>query len=198
MNTIHNYFFYLRKIESFNKLFLNSQVSYTEKLTSVKCNSNKKYVLNISCTLTPVRKSFGIIRAYAFLKNMTLSDTWVDTTLFYKFGTIYRQYLFHSDVNICKVLHGKNLDIFETMWAQYWKQNLPKVSVCPIQNSFVWITSNKTKSMFFGNYTRMPDGDYKLVNRFHLANNETLFVAELKTTVRSINGVNKMSMLEMG
>lgn len=126
-----------------------------------------------------------------------INDTWIDSTLFYKFGTIYRPFLIHVDINICRAMHGDDLNIFEQMFIAHWKKYLSNVSICPIETIFEW-QSSKTYSIFFDNYTRMPDGDYKLNNRVHLSNNQTIVMVEIKVTTKSKRGDLKMSMLEMG
>lgn len=127
-------------------------------------------------------------------------DVWDEFTLYYKFGTIYRKYLLHYEVDVYRAFCGKDLNIFERMFADHWRKKLANVKMCPFRGIIDWKsdTGNKTTSFFFSNFTRFPDGDYKAITRLHSKKNVTFFIAETKCTVRSKDGVNKMSMLEMG
>lgn len=51
----------------------------------------------MTCYLTPIRGGMGVLTFKAVIIQ-PLGDFWMEATIFYKFGTTYRPWLFHVDV----------------------------------------------------------------------------------------------------
>lgn len=85
------------------------------------------------------------------------------------------------------------------MLAAFWEKNVSKRK-CPFSDVFN-ITMNPVNSssaLVFDRIPRLPQGVYRIDNRFHTKGNESIWGYEIKFTIRSKSGVDRMSMLEMG
>lgn len=167
------------------------------KLNAFKCYDYQSHFYNVSCFLKPIRQTMGVLNFHAVMKS-ALPDVWDEVIMFYKFGTIYRQYLLHWDIDVCKILRGKGTNVLEQMFTVHWKDHFPSLGICPLRDAFDWKSNSTASSIIFQNFTRFPDGDYKIVHRLHTKENVTLITNEVKYSVRSKRGGIKMSMLEMG
>lgn len=141
----------------------------------------------------------GVLSILLILKQ-SMNDLWLESFMFYKFGTIYRPWLLHFDLDICATLSGRpTSDIMAKMLANYWEKYVSKEK-CPFRNG-VNVTlnaDNSSSNVMFDKIPRMPDGDYKMQNRFHTRGNETTWWCDLKFTIKSKAGINRTSMLDMG
>lgn len=165
-------------------------------MTGIKCTANEKFISSHTCRLKPVRGGMGMINVVFFPK-YALDDIWVENIVFYKFGTIYRPWLFHFDVDYCQGISGRGpTDMISLMFFKYWKTN-GITDKCPLKNTInlVMNADNSSSNIMFDNIPRLPQGDYKVLNRLHTKGNETIFLLDVKFNLKSKSGT---SMLEMG
>lgn len=177
----------------------NQGSSYTTKVTSFICKGSK-FVINLSCKVKPVRNGLGIL--YFQTKTVQpLDDIWFQMNLYYKFGTQYRQWLVSFSINFCEELRQPSTSVIAHIVVDYWKRLIPKeYHSCPISGTLdaQFNADNSSENIFFTQFTRLPDGEYKLVHLAHTRTNETLWTYEMKFSVKSKNGVTKTTMLTMG
>lgn len=129
-----------------------------------------------------------------------INDFWLETILFYKFGTIYRQWLIHGNTDICDTLSGRSLiSVTKQMFKNYWEKYITKEK-CPYSGvlKVALNADNSSSKVLFKKLPRLPQGDYKSLYRFHTKMNETILFYEIRVTIKSKSGVNKVTMLEMG
>lgn len=165
-------------------------------MTGIKCTANEKFISSHKCHLKPVRSGMGMLNVVLIPKNL-LDDIWVKNILFYKFGTIYRPWLLHFDVDYCQGVSGRGpTDIISLMIFKYWKIHGITYK-CPLKNTInlVMNADNSSNNIMFDKIPRLPQGDYKILNRIHTKGNETIFLMDVKFTLKSKSGT---SMLEMG
>lgn len=179
--------------------FASNQDPYTTKVTSFICTGSK-FILNLSCKLKPVRNGLGILYFRGEIKK-PLDDIWFQGNLYYKFGTQYRQWLVSFDINFCKELHGPTTSVTAKMVVDWWKRMAPKqYHSCPL-SGFVdgnFNSDNSSDNIFYTQFPRLPQGEYKMIYFAHTARNGTLWSLEIKFLVKSKNGVTKTTMLTMG
>lgn len=178
----------------------HNQDPYTTKITSFVCSGSTKFASIISCKLKPVRNGIGILYFQAKTKQ-SLDDVWFQINLYYKFGTQYRQWLVSFDINFCEELQGPTTSIIGKMVVDSWKRMVPKEFYsCPL-SGFVdgnFNSDNSSDNIFYSQFPRLPQGEFKLIYYAHTARNETLWSYEIKFQVKSKNGVTKTTMLTMG
>lgn len=178
----------------------HNQGSYSTKITSFICKGSK-FLSNLTCKLKPVRNGIGILEFQAQTVR-PLDDIWFQMTLFYKFGTQYRQWLVSFDINFCEELRRPSKStVIAKIVIDYWKRTIPQeFHSCPISGTLnaKFNSDNSTDNVFFTQFTRLPEGEYKLVKFAHTSRNETLWTYEMKFLVKSKNGINKTTMLTMG
>lgn len=124
----------------------------------------------------------------------------MQSNLFYKFGTIYREWLIKYDIDFCDTLSGRVLlNPMADMIAKFWKKHVRR-NGCPFRDvlDITLNADNSTGNLLFDKLPRMPEGDYKNINYFHTKNNESVWWYETKFRVKSKTGVNRTSMLDMG
>lgn len=51
----------------------------------------------MKCNLKPIRGGMGVVTVKGDIIR-PFEDLWLEATVFYKFGTTYRQWLFHFDI----------------------------------------------------------------------------------------------------
>lgn len=120
---------------------------------------------------------------------------------FYKFGTIYREWLIKFDINVCETLSGRPvINPLAQLIKSFWVDYVGKDRKCPFTNEFILAlnANNSSSSVMFKEIPRLPQGDFKITNRFYTTKNETIFCFEVKMTIKSKSGVGRVSMLDMG
>lgn len=149
----------------------------------------------VNCHISPVCGGIGSINLGLTFKR-AIDDLWLESTLFYKFGTIYRQWLIHFDLDICDTISGRpTTNIMKKLLENFLVQHVSKQR-CPFTNTLniTMNADNSSSTLFF----EQIQGDYRNDNRFHTIENETIWGYDIKFTIKSKSGVNRTSMLDMG
>lgn len=172
--------------------------TFTTKFTAYECGSNEKYVLKISCRLKPVRGGIGTFNFQMTLKQ-PLNDVWYQADMFFKFGTVYRKWLFSQNIDFCDAINRyPSVDILSKITVSFWKKYI-SIENCPIGKpiNVTFNPDNSSRTVGLEVVPRLPEGDYKIFSRWHTMDNQTILWYETKFNVKSEMGVNRTTM-DMG
>lgn len=189
------------------------------KWTGLECFSDNDFIVNVSCAVRAVRGQFGILEVNETIaKNMT--DVKLHIQLFYKFGTIYRPYLFDFIVDICKYwtfyhpyitsvspkgkIFAKDAVLDNNIEAILKKATLTVKSAwvhpCPYMpghTSVKWSGDQTFATLISSFKFILPAGDHKWHWRIFDSKNHTYLSFKCKATIKAL-GLTDLSMLSMG
>lgn len=185
MEVLLKFIFLLFLLIIFQQNQICAENSFTTKITSITCKTFVDYVIDVKCDLKPIRNGMGTLYLQGrFTK--PVNDFWVKAQLFYKFGTIYRQWLISFDFNICEGLRHPPKTLIERIAIDRWKKKVSKdFQSCPFLGlvSAEFNADNSSTNIYYDQFPRMPDGDYKINYFLHTTKNEAIYEAILKFQV---------------
>lgn len=168
------------------------------QLKSLKCTFDAAfYNGTMKCFIKPYRNGTHLATAIHNFRK-PCNDMWVHIMVFFKFGgsALYRPWMFNVDENLCAIYGGKHgpgtlakllLGVLDQM-APGMLHKCPYIGEEGIRNlDFDQVVSRTVPQV-------LPNGDYRVLFRYHTSKNETFIEALFGAHVAASNPMEAVSM----
>lgn len=161
---------------------------------SIKCLHNPEILSNVTCRIKATRNGHGLTTVKFNLLRPT-NDIWVHLQLFYKYGTLYREWMVNVDIDLCCALDEKcDSGIMINLFMQAVNAIKPNsYKPCPYHQGaydLVNIDLNELVGKMLPQI--FPTGYYKTFITFHNKANSTDFHMELTAYVEAKDFMKSM------
>lgn len=146
------------------------------RMKALKCEDIDSTIYNSStyCHLKPTRDGAGKT-TILFNFRKPVNDLWVHLKSHFKYGTIFRPWIFEINVNYCDFKKNRNqIPKFANLLLTSLDKNFPGVvHKCPFfgEEGFRNISIDQITSTMFPQI--IPKGEYRILFRSHLTDNRT-------------------------
>lgn len=143
----------------------------------MECTSNPDYLNYLNCSIKPLRNGHQLA-TLAMKIRKPLNDIWIHHVLYYKYGTVYRPFVFNETVDFCCAVAGKcNTHLLLTLAYSALKVFMPEfMHGCPYESDIGAHKIDIDTLQSFILPQVVPAGTYKLAIRFYTAKGTETFM----------------------
>lgn len=173
------------------------------KIKALTCENVGPSIYNgtFKCWFKATKDGHGITNIrYTF--GAPANNLWVDARVFYKFpigGTHFRPWVGNFDVDFCDFMQNRSLmtgnRFFIILVNSLVKNTKGLMHKCPYFGEEGLVDADIHKIMGDALPQIIPKGFYRIVFRFHLADNSTIFIASLTTEVDAVNPLESINIM---
>lgn len=173
-----------------------SKEIFKGSVTGIKCISDHSIYKGVHrCYKNATRNRRGLSTIqYNFIEPAT--DIWVHLKVFNRYTNGYRQWMVDYDSNYCNILKGiERPNLVNELILMSLRKHVPGlVHKCP----YVGWSGIKDVDLPAVLNTAIPQlipaGDYRVMLRFHIADNRTFLTAIISGSIDSIHPMDRMGM----